>query len=142
MSRIPIMSHFLRFFIVATTILVSMILTQTIHAADITAELPDIEQGKATFNTMCGVCHSVQKTGGPVEGPNLVGLVGRKAASQADFAKYSPALKSSNLTWSVETLDRFLVNPMAMVPGTLMPMLIRDDKTRADVIAYLATLKQ
>jgi cytochrome c len=90
---------------------------------------------------MCGVCHSVQQTGGPVEGPNLLGLVGREAASQPDFAKYSPALKASNLTWSAETLDRFLVNPMAMVPGTLMPMLIRDDKTRADVIAYLATLK-
>ncbi len=142
MSRIPIMSNFRRLFIVATTILASTILTQISHAADTTSELPDIENGKATFNTMCGVCHSVQKTGGPVEGPNLLGLVGREAASQADFAKYSPALKTSNLVWSVETLNRFLVNPMAMVPGTLMPMLIRDDKTRADVIAYLATLKK
>lgn len=141
MSRIPIMSNYCRLFIVATAILVSTILTRTSHAADTTSELPDIEHGKETFNTMCGVCHSVQQTGGPVEGPNLLGLVGREAASQPDFAKYSPALKASNLTWSAETLDRFLVNPMAMVPGTLMPMLIRDDKTRADVIAYLATLK-
>ena len=76
-----------------------------------------------------------------MEGPNLLGLVGRKAASQPDFAKYSEALKASGLIWNEGTLNRFLVNPMAMVPGTLMPMLIPDDKTRADVIAYLATLE-
>ena len=108
-------------------------------AADTT---PDIEHGKATFNAMCSVCHSVQKTGGPAEGPNLIGVVGREAASQPDFTKYSAALKASRLTWSIKTLDKFLLNPMAMVPGTFMPMLIPDDKTRADVVAYLATLKQ
>ncbi len=103
---------------------------------------PDVENGKATFTTMCSVCHSTQKTGGPNEGPNLLGLVGRPAASQPEFGKYSPALKASGLTWSVETLDKFLVSPMKMVPGTFMPMLIPDNKTRADVIAYLATLKK
>ena len=76
-----------------------------------------------------------------MEGPNLLGLVGRKAGSQPGFAKYSEALKASGLIWNEGTLNRFLVNPMAMVPGTLMPMLIPDDKTRADVIAYLATLE-
>ena len=106
-----------------------------------TVARPDIEHGKATFNTMCSVCHATQKTGGPVEGPNLLGVVGRAAGSQPDFGKYSEALKASGLTWSPQTLDQFLVNPMAMVPGTLMPMLIPDDKTRADVIAYLATLQ-
>lgn len=103
---------------------------------------PDIENGKATFNTMCGVCHSVQETGGPREGPNLLGVVGRKAASEPDFAKYSPALKASGITWSNKDLDNFLLNPMAKVPGTFMPMLIPDDKTRADVVAYLETLKK
>lgn len=138
----PIISNFRRLFVIATAIIVSTILTPTTHAADSTSEIPDIEHGKSTFNTMCGVCHSVQKTGGPVEGPNLLGLVGREAASQPGFDKYSSALQASNLIWSVETLDRFLLSPMEMVPGTLMPMLISDDKTRADVIAYLSTLKQ
>ena len=137
MSINLIMPNCLRLFVVAT-----VILSPTIRAAESTSDMPDIEYGKATFNTMCSVCHSVQEKGGPVEGPNLLGLVGREAASQPDFAKYSPALKTSNFIWSVETLDRFLVNPMAMVPGTLMPMLIADAKTRADVIAYLATLKE
>ena len=137
MSINPIKPNCLRLVVVAIATL-----APTIHAAESTSDMPDIEHGKASFNTMCSVCHSVQKTGGPVEGPNLLGLVGRQAASQAEFAKYSPALKASNLIWSEDTLDRFLVNPMAMVPGTLMPMLIADDKTRADVIAYLATLNQ
>ena len=75
-----------------------------------------------------------------MEGPNLVGIVGREAGSQPEFTRYSDALKSSGLTWNTQILDKFLTNPMALVPGTLMPMLIADDETRADVIAYLATL--
>lgn len=132
------MSKFRHLFVVAAAILVP-----AMCAADTKPDIePDIERGKATFNTMCSVCHSVQKTGGPVEGPNLLGLVGREAASRPDFTKYSDALKASGITWSTENLDKFLVNPMAMVPGTFMPMLIPDDKTRADVVAYLATLKE
>ena len=141
MSRITIMPLNRCLLVVATAILVSCRTAPTVHAEETISDISDIEHGKATFNTMCGVCHSVQKTGGPVEGPNLLGLVGREAASQPDFAKYSPALQASNLVWSIETLDRFLRNPMETVPGTIMPMLISDDKTRANVIAYLATLK-
>lgn len=128
------MSNFSHLFVLAAAILVP-----ALGAAE---PKPDIEHGKATFNTMCSVCHSVQKTGGPVEGPNLLGIVGRQAGSQPDFSKYSDALKTSGLIWSEKTLDQFLVNPMAKVPGTFMPMLIPDDKTRADVVAYLATLKE
>ena len=102
---------------------------------------PDVENGKATFTAMCGVCHSVVKTGGPTQGPNLLGVVGRKAASEPEFV-YTPALKASGITWSTRTLDKFLINPAVKVPGTAMPMLIPDDKTRADVVAYLATLKK
>lgn len=105
------------------------------------ATKPDVENGKATFNMMCGVCHSTQKTGGPSEGPNLIGVVGRKAGSQPDFKKYSKALPASGITWSEKTLNKFLINPGERVPGTFMPMQIPDNKTRADVVAYLATLK-
>jgi cytochrome c len=55
---------------------------------------------------------------------------------------YSEALKKYGVTWSPKTLDQFLVNPMAKVPGTVMPMMLADPKTRADVIGYLATLKK
>lgn len=120
----------------SSLVVVTAILASALHAA------PDVENGKATFNTMCSVCHSTQKTGGPVEGPNLLGLVGRRAGSQPDFTKYSAALKASGLTWTTQNLDQFLISPMKMVPGTFMPMLIPDDKIRGDVIAYLSTLKK
>jgi cytochrome c len=113
-----------------------------LSAVSAAAPKPDIENGRATFAAMCGVCHSVQKSGGPNQGPNLLGLVGRKAGSQPDFTQYSAALKASGLTWSTRELNRFLVNPGARVPGTFMPMQIPDDRTRADVVAYLATLKE
>ena len=127
------MSGYRRFLIVAAAVV-----APAVCAA---GSKPDVENGKMTFTAMCGVCHSVVKTGGPTQGPNLLGVVGRKAASEPEFL-YTPALKASGITWSTKTLDKFLINPAAKVPGTAMPMLIPDDKTRADVVAYLATLKK
>jgi cytochrome c len=40
------------------------------------------------------------------------------------------------------TLDPFLTDPMKKVPGTAMPQSVPDPAQRADIIAYLATLKQ
>ena len=128
------MSEFRRFFFVVAAL--------AVPACCMAGYKPDVENGKATFAMNCGVCHSVQEAGGPNQGPNMIGLVGRKAGSQPEFPMYSAALKASGITWSTKTLDKFLVNPGAMVPGTIMPLQIPDDKTRADVIAYLATLKK
>ena len=111
-------------------------------AAVFAAGKADIKNGQAIFAQRCGFCHAVSKEpGGPVSGPNMVGLIGRKAASQPDFSMYSPALKAYGVTWSANTLDEFLVSPVTKVPGTTMPMLLPDKKERGDVIAYLATLQ-
>ncbi len=120
-------------------VIVAVVAVPAVCAA---APNPDVENGRKAFTTMCGVCHAVQESGGPTEGPSLLGLVGRAAASEPGFPLYTKALKASGLTWSAEALDKFLVNPSAMAPGTAMPMQIQDDKTRADVVAYLATLKR
>jgi cytochrome c len=102
----------------------------------------DVANGKTIFTQRCGICHAVNKDpGGPVAGPNMVGIVGRKAATVPGFALYSEALKKSGLTWDAKTLSEFLVMPMQKVPGTVMPMMLPDDQERADVIAYLGTLK-
>jgi cytochrome c len=103
---------------------------------------PDVENGKTTFAAMCGICHSVVKAGGPTQGPDLLGAVDRKTGSELDFTMCTPALEASGITWSTKTLDKFLINPAARVAGTAMPLLIPDDKRRADVVAYLATLKK
>lgn len=108
---------------------------QFVHAAD-------VAKGKTIFDQRCGICHATTTApGGPVAGPSLVGVVGRKAASVSGFPMYSDALKKASLTWSPKVLDEFLTMPMARVPGTTMPMMLGDAKERGDVVAYLATLK-
>ncbi len=101
----------------------------------------DAAKGEAAFKPICGICHATA-AGGPVLGPNLIGVVGRKAGTQPEFKMYSKALQDSGLTWDTKTLDEFLQGPMNKVPGTTMPMLIADPVQRADVIAYLASLKK
>jgi cytochrome c len=130
----PSMFSYRRLFVAAAAVLAT--------AGSAAGTKPDIENGKASFDAMCGVCHSVMPGAGGTPGPNLLGIIGRKAASQADFPAYSSALKASKIKWSKKTLDKFLVNPSTYVPGTSMPMLIADKKMRDDVVAYLATLKK
>ncbi|HEV2329927.1 MAG TPA: PQQ-dependent sugar dehydrogenase [Verrucomicrobiae bacterium] len=104
----------------------------------------DVAKGRAYFQTVCSLCHSAEL--GPdntvitKQGPSLVGVVGRPAGSLPHFT-YTHALKGSGYTWTAETLDHFLANPMMAVPGTTMPIPLADPQTRADVIAYLSTLK-
>jgi len=103
---------------------------------------PDADNGKTIFAAKCGICHAVNNDpGGPVAGPNMVGVIGRKAGTQKDFAMYTPALKDYGVKWNPKTLNDFLVSPLTKVPGTTMPMMLPDDQERADVIAYLGTLK-
>lgn len=92
--------------------------------------------GAALFRQRCATCHVNAPGARPTIGPNLNGVVGRKAAS-TDFA-YSSALKASNLTWTRANLDRFLTAPGQMVPGTRMVISLSDAQQRAAVLNYLA----
>lgn len=102
------------------------------------AHADDVAAGAATFR-QCTACHAYKPGQVGVAAPNLVGVVGRKAAS-TQFA-YSTALKNSKLTWDKATLDTFLKAPQKLVPGTRMVIAIADDTQRKNLIAYLATLK-
>ena len=95
----------------------------------------DVARGADLFDERCTMCH--QREGGG-QGPSLVGVVGRHAASLPGV-NYSRALKASNLVWSQAELDRFLTNPTGVVPGTAMPLAVPNAKERADLIAYLAS---
>ena len=100
----------------------------------------DAAHGKAVFTARCGLCHSAGDVGEAGQGPPLAGVVGRRAASAPGFS-YTSALKASKLTWTPANLDTFLAGPSKLVPGTAMPIAVGDAKTRADLIAYLATVK-
>ena len=106
-----------------------------------TAAVPgDPVAGKRSF-AQCGICHNVGAGEANGIGPNLRGVSGAKAGARPGFA-YSPAMAKSGLVWNAATLDRFLTKPSAAVPGTKMAFAgVPAAKTRADLIAYLATLK-
>ena len=104
-----------------------------------TASAGDAASGAKLF-AQCRVCHSVEP-GKNGLGPSMHGVVGRKAGTLAGF-NYSPAMKASGFVWSDAKLNDYLRAPMKSVPGTKMAFAgIADDKRRADVIAYLDTLK-
>jgi glucose/arabinose dehydrogenase len=101
-------------------------------------------QGKVFFQQNCAMCHADTLGAGNVpisgQGPSLVGVFGRRAGSLANFS-FTSALSGSGVTWDAATLEHFLANPSAAVPGTTMPVSIADAADRSNVIAYLATLK-
>jgi len=96
----------------------------------------DATRGKALYQG-CAACHAIDEND---VGPRHRGVVGRRAGTLTDY-NYSPALKASGLTWDAATLDRWLVNPSALVPGTKMFFRIDDPQSRADIIAYLKEQK-
>jgi cytochrome c len=97
--------------------------------------------GQDVFAEHCAECHSA-RDGKHKKGPSLFATLGRPAASLPGFANYSAALKASGKTWTPDALDAYLTSPKVAVPGGTMKYDgLADAKARADLIAYLATLK-
>ena len=93
----------------------------------------DLARGAEVYRR-CMACHSIDHD---LVGPHHAGLFGRKAGSVEGF-NYSPAMRNSGIVWNEQTLDVFLKNPQARVPGSYMTFAgLPDDIERADVIAYL-----
>lgn len=120
-------------------VLASGVLAPVAHAAD-AAPAGDVAHGQALFQQMCAVCHVAGPftTGG--QGPSLGGVMGRRAASGGNFS-YTKALADSGLTWDAATLDRYIANPIAAVPGTNMVIPVPKPEDRRDLIAFLATTR-
>ena len=95
----------------------------------------DAARGEKRFEA-CATCHSTERGVNNV-GPSLFGVLGRKAGEIADF-RYSPAMRTSGITWTAQTLDKFVADPQQEVPGNRMPFAgMPDPGDRADLIAYL-----
>jgi cytochrome c len=109
--------------------------------ASATASLAaDANRGEQLF-VECASCHTLEK-GVHNVGPSLSGVFERKAGSFEDY-RYSPAMKRANITWTPETLDRFLSDPQMIVPANRMPYAGMTNATdRADLIAYLQKAAQ
>ena len=99
------------------------------------------ERGKVVAKEQCNICHSLNKGGKLVLGPNLFGIFGKPAGAIKGY-KYSKAMLASGLTWTDATLTEFLADPERFIKGTKAKFPgVKSSKKRADVIAYLKTLK-
>lgn len=103
------------------------------------ATAADANRAEQRFAAMCAACHAIDP-GQKKMAPHLKGIVGRKAAS-VEGANYSPALKGSAWAWDKTTLDAYLRDPKKVLPGTTMMTGVANAEDRADIIAFLETLK-
>jgi cytochrome c len=116
----------------------SLAVATVLSSAAVTAG--DSAKGETVFNR-CGQCHNAVKGGGNGLGPNLFGVVGRKAASLPNFP-YSPALKNSKIIWTEVMLKKWVAGPKNLVPDTRMAFPgLRSSQEINDVVAYLRTRK-
>jgi len=97
-----------------------------------------IEAGRKLF-ARCAGCHQIGPNAGTIFGPQLNGVLGRKAGGVAGYA-YSPALKASTLVWDERNLADFIRDSEAVVPGNKMRFMnFMSEQQASDIVAYLAT---
>jgi cytochrome c len=95
----------------------------------------DPVKGKSVF-ARCAICHTVEP-GKNKLGPSLANIIGQKAGEVPGF-KFSPAMTSSKVKWTADTLDKYLTNPRTFMPGNRMFFAgLPKPEDRANVIAYL-----
>ena len=113
------------------------------HRAPVTLPLyteGDADNGAIIYEDACGQCHQ-RNAGLNKKGPQLMNIYGAPAAELKDYT-YSDGLKASGWIWDAETLDPYIADAEKAMPNSKMlsdPM--PDAQERADVIAYLSTLR-
>ena len=96
----------------------------------------DAAAGEKVF-APCKICHQIGEKARNSVGPELNGVIGRKAGSVPGYA-YSPANRDSGLTWDEATFTTYIQDPQAKIPGTKMVFPgIKDPQQIKDLIAYL-----
>jgi cytochrome c len=124
------MTHFLQRTLIAATISLAGM-----------AHADDVALGQKLVSNHCAGCHTFEKGGPPGQGPNLFGLLGRKAASESNFT-YSSAYgtKMAGTTWDEAMLDAWLTDAQTVVPGSAMVYSQDDAGKRQKIIQYIKSL--
>ena len=110
-----------------------MVMTRPL-LADETAEAA--KKGAPAYR-ICAACHSLQP-GVHLSGPSLANMWGKKAGTVSGYGRYTVPLKKSDIVWDEHTLNAWLADPQAMVPGTTMMFRgVEKDETRTNLITFL-----
>jgi cytochrome c len=106
------------------------------------SQAADIAKGKAAFIRQCAICHTIDKGGENRIGPNLSGIVGRRAGTAPGF-KYTNAFRTiATFDWTEGLLGPWIALPSVMIPGTAMGAFPGvSDRDKDDIVAYLAAQK-
>ena len=103
----------------------------------VTPAAGDVQKGASLYQDRCTACHAIDSN---KTGPAHRGVMGRRVGSLAGYT-YSVELARSRLRWTPQTLNVWLEDPEELVAGQRMGFQVEDPQQRADLIAYLATLK-
>jgi cytochrome c len=120
---------------VLSVCVVSMTACTSALAADAPASA-----GRKIFDSRCASCHVAASPGATTLGPSLVGIIGRKAGTQASGV-HSRSVVESGIVWDRKSLARFLSEPGRAAPGTVMPVSVTDSKELDALLDYLETLR-
>jgi cytochrome c len=111
-------------------------------AASAASAQGDEARGERLFNQQCKACHTLVKDGAGTTGPNLHGLLGRKAGTGGGYQS-SEAMQKSGIVWDDKTLADYLKDPKGRVPGTKMVYVgLKQDAQQEDMVAFLKNATQ
>lgn len=102
---------------------------------------PSAKAGEGVFERYCTSCHTLDGTSEIA--PSLKGISGRRVAS-TKYPAYSEALKAAHKKgdrWTDERLEAYISHPDGVYKGTAMSVRIQSPSNRANLMAYLKTLK-
>lgn len=121
----------------SNTVLAVFVATLAMSATAAHAQAGDAAKGERAFNLQCKSCHTLERGGAQVAGPNLYGIMGRKSGTGQGYG-YSEAMRRFGVEWNDQTMASYLRDPKSDMPGTKMVFAgIKRPDQLADVIAYL-----
>jgi cytochrome c len=112
-------------------------LAPEVAVEDASAGPGDPIRGKAVFERRCTGCHALDSDR---EGPHLRGVYGRAAGTVPGF-DYSEGVRKSGLIWNDTNIERWMRDTEAMIPDSKMGFRVPKAQDRADVVAFLKTVR-
>ena len=113
-----------------------VVVVTLVLASPTLAESGDAARGERMYRA-CAPCHALEPDRN-MTGPSLAEIWNRKSGSLPSFPRYSPALKSSGIVWTDDTLDEWIKDPQHFIPGNTMTFPgMKDASQRADLLAFL-----